>query len=104
MNAALLSNASSPLKSLLYQTSSYDPFSYSVRANSPNFSRQRVKVQPNVAIGANSHGASLTFPIPRYGILESCTMKFRLKIPRNKDKQRYSNWMGAFLALSLIHI
>ncbi len=94
-----MSNSASPLKQLLYSTASYDPFSYSVRSNAPNFSRNRVRVQSTTS---PAFGNEITFPIPRYGIWSSATLAFTLTVHENTSKvteiQRMSNWLGCFLA------
>ena len=94
-----MSNSASPLKQLLYSTASYDPFSYSVRSNAPNFARNRVRVQSTTT---PAFGNEITFPIPRYGIWSSATLAFTLTVHENTSKvteiQRMSNWLGCFLS------
>ena len=94
-----MSNSASPLKQLLYSTASYDPFSYSVRSNAPNFARNRVRVQPTTTPDFDQE---ITFPIPRYGIWSSATLAYTLTVHENTSKaaeiQRMSNWLGCFLA------
>lgn len=98
MNPVILSNQASPLKTLLHSTSSYQPYTYSVRSNAPNSTQTRVKVNSNVQLGATSFGTTVNFTVPRYGLWQSACMKFKIKVFRNKDEQRFTNWLGCFLA------
>jgi hypothetical protein len=98
MNPIILSNAASPLKTLLHSTSSYQPYTYSVRSNAPNSTLTRVKVNASVPITAQSFGDSISFTVPRYGLWQSACMKFKIKVHANASNQRFTNWLGCFLA------
>ena len=99
MNPVLLSNSASPLKSLLHSTSSYQPYTYSVRSNAPNSTQTRVKVNSSIPIsGTSSFGQAVSFTVPRYGLWQSATMKIKIKVHRSNVTQRFSNWLSCFLA------
>jgi hypothetical protein len=98
MNPVILSNQASPLKTLLHSTSSYQPYTYSVRSNAPNSTQTRVKVPSSIPLDANSFGQQVSFTVPRYGLWQSACMKFKIKVFRNATNQRFSNWLGCFLA------
>ena len=99
MNPVLLSNSASPLKSLLHSTSSYQPYTYSVRSNAPNSTQTRVKVSSSIQVnGTSAFGQTVSFTVPRYGLWQSATMKIKIKVHRSKVSQRFSNWLSCFLA------
>ena len=98
MNPVILSNAASPLKTLLHSTSSYQPYTYSVRSNAPNSTLTRVKVNSSIKLGATSFGDTISFTVPRYGLWQAATLKFKIKVHANEDTQRFTNWLGCFLA------
>ena len=98
MNPVILSNAASPLKTLLHSTSSYQPYTYSVRSNAPNSTLTRVKVNSSIKLGATSFGDTISFTVPRYGLWQAATLKFKIKVHANADTQRFTNWLGCFLA------
>ena len=99
MNPVLLSNSASPLKSLLHSTSSYQPYTYSVRSNAPNSTQTRVKVSSSIPVnGTSAFGQTVSFTVPRYGLWQSATMKIKIKVHRSDVSQRFSNWLSCFLA------
>ncbi len=99
MNPVLLSNSASPLKTLLHSTSSYQPYTYSVRSNAPNSTQTRVKVSSSIPIsGTSAFGQTVSFTVPRYGLWQSATMKIKIKVHRSDVSQRFSNWLSCFLA------
>ena len=98
MNPVILSNQASPLKTLLHSTSSYQPYTYSVRSNAPNSTQTRVKVNSSIPLNAGSFGSTVSFTVPRYGLWQSACLKFKIKVFRNDAEQRFSNWLGCFLA------
>ena len=98
MNPVILSNQASPLKTLLHSTSSYQPYTYSVRSNAPNSTQTRVKVNSSIPLNAGSFGSTVSFTVPRYGLWQSACVKFKIKVFRNHAEQRFSNWLGCFLA------
>ena len=99
MNPVLLSNSASPLKSLLHSTSSYQPYTYSVRSNAPNSTQTRVKVSSSIPVnGTSAFGQTVSFTVPRYGLWQSATMKIKIKVHRSAVSQRFSNWLSCFLA------
>lgn len=99
MNPVLQSCAASPLKTLLYQTSSTDVFSYGVKSNLPAMSRTRVRVSPNSA--SIDFGQTLQFTAPRYGICCGMYGVFTIRVWRHKGAanaaQRFCNFLGCFL-------
>ena len=98
MNPVLLSNQASPLKTLLHSTSSYQPYTYSVRSNAPNTTQTRVKVNSSIQVNSASFGTAINFTVPRYGLWSGAVMKFKIKVFRNKGNQRFSNWLSCFIA------
>lgn len=94
-NPALLSNESSPLKQMLISTSEWDAFSYSVRSNAPNMSRQRIDVAATSG-AAPYFDETCTFTIPRYGLWGGAALRITVTVKKDANL-RYANWLGPCL-------
>ena len=71
-----LSNAESPLYSVLTQTSARDPWTYSVRSNVPSFSKSVVDVN----VSNPDFGKNHTIELPRYGLLSQAVLRAKITL------------------------
>ena len=75
MNPITKANLESPLIQALASNKATDPFSYRFESHYPNFSRERVSVQPVVAPSGSTHGSELIFKLPRYGLVQKACIQ-----------------------------
>jgi len=102
-NIQLLSNAASPLKSLLTATNVWSPFEYSVKSSAPNLSRSRVEVKGSAPSNLDKNRTEV-FRVPRFGLWSGLTIKIGIRVncivPATADAtsvKDFSNWLGLFL-------
>ena len=100
-NIQLLSNAASPLKSLLTATNVWSPFEYSVKSSAPNLSRSRVEVKGSALSNLDKNRTEV-FRVPRFGLWSGLTIKIGIRVPCIKSDSAvtvkdFSNWLGLFL-------
>jgi hypothetical protein len=103
-NIQLLSNAASPLKSLLTATNVWSPFEYSVKSSAPNLSRSRVEVRGSATSNLDKNRTEV-FRVPRFGLWSGLTVKIGIKVPAMKNAtsaKDFSNWLGLFLMQSVV--
>ena len=86
MDVQNISNLESPLYNTLVSKAQRDPWTYSLLANVPSFSKSRVVVNAaSTPPEANVAGGSHLFKIPRYGLLTKCVLRFKLKSGHSED-------------------
>ena len=102
-NIQLLSNAASPLKSLLTATNVWSPFEYSVKSSAPNLSRSRVEVKGSAPSNLDKNRTEV-FRVPRFGLWSGLTIKIGIRVnctvPADANAtsvKDFSNWLGLFL-------
>jgi hypothetical protein len=102
-NIQLLSNAASPLKSLLTATNVWSPFEYSVKSSAPNLSRSRVEVRGSATSNLDKNRTEV-FRVPRFGLWSGLTIKIGINAKCIADsgaieatRKKFSNWLGLFL-------
>ena len=78
-NIQLLSNAASPLKSLLTATNVWSPFEYSVKSSAPNLSRSRVEVRGSATSNLDKNRTEV-FRVPRFGLWSGVTIKIGINV------------------------
>jgi hypothetical protein len=80
-----IANLESPLYNTLVSKAQRDPWTYSLLANVPSFSKQRVEVQPSGAQGQGlASERTYHFKIPRYGLLSKVLIKTSVKVANGR--------------------
>ena len=104
-NIQLLSNAASPLKSLLTATNVWSPFEYSVKSSAPNLSRSRVEVRGSATSNLDKNRTEV-FRVPRFGLWSGLTVKIGIntKCIANgaTTTKAFTNWLGLFLMKNVV--
>ena len=107
-NIQLLSNAASPLKSLLTATNVWSPFEYSVKSSAPNLSRSRVEVKGSAPSNLDKNRTEV-FRVPRFGLWSGLTIKIGIRVkcivPADVNAtsiKDFSNWLGLFLMQNVV--
>lgn len=87
MNVEIASQLESPLVQSLQSSLVSEPFSYKLDKNFPILSKLKVDVHPESlaqASSTNAHGYSLSFKIPRYGLLMGLAIRSRINTSATK--------------------
>jgi hypothetical protein len=104
-NIQLLSNAASPLKSLLTATNVWSPFEYSVKSSAPNLSRSRVEVRGSATSNLDKNRTEV-FRVPRFGLWSGLTIKIGINVKCIANgattTKAFTNWLGLFLVKNVV--